>query len=117
MGTSTDRTGRPAASHRKAGYPDTISREPRRAGLRALLLVVVATALMAVPVLVPVPAVAASPIPAPDAPGPGPEFAPTMVVLDASGSMTGPDPSGGTKVQAAQQAVHTMIGSSTTSTG
>lgn len=86
-----------------------LSRQPRRAGLRALLLVAVAAAVTAVPVLVPVPAVAASPIPAPDGSAPGPEFAPTMVVLDASGSMTGPDPSGGTKMQAAQQAVRTMI--------
>lgn len=38
-----------------------------------------------------------------------PEFAPTMVVLDASGSMTGADPSGGTKMAAAQRAVHTMV--------
>src|SRR5688572_27469424 len=40
---------------------------------------------------------------------PGVELAPTMVVLDASGSMTGSDPSGGTKMDAAKQAVHTFL--------
>jgi Ca-activated chloride channel family protein len=38
------------------------------------------------------------------------ELAPTMVVLDASGSMTGADPSGGTKMDAARRAVHTFLG-------
>jgi Ca-activated chloride channel family protein len=37
------------------------------------------------------------------------ELAPTMLVLDASGSMTGADPSGGTKMDAARQAVHTLV--------
>ncbi|WP_345602386.1 vWA domain-containing protein [Pseudonocardia adelaidensis] len=41
---------------------------------------------------------------------PGAELAPTMVVLDASGSMTGADPAGGTKMDAAKQAVHTFLG-------
>jgi Ca-activated chloride channel homolog len=40
---------------------------------------------------------------------PGAELAPTMVVLDASGSMTGADPAGGTKMDAAKQAVHTFL--------
>jgi Ca-activated chloride channel family protein len=37
------------------------------------------------------------------------ELAPTMVVLDASGSMTGADPTGGTKMDAARRAVHTFL--------
>src|SRR3712207_5146152 len=37
------------------------------------------------------------------------ELAPTMVVLDASGSMTGADPAGGTKMNAARRAVHTFL--------
>ncbi|WP_433559580.1 vWA domain-containing protein [Pseudonocardia xinjiangensis] len=37
------------------------------------------------------------------------ELAPTMLVLDASGSMTGADPSGGTKMEAAKRAVHTLV--------
>ncbi|MBP2370639.1 vWA domain-containing protein [Pseudonocardia parietis] len=81
------------------------SREPRRAGLRALLLIVLVSVLGMAPVSV----AGAQEPPAPGSPDPGPEFAPTMVVLDESGSMTGPDPSGGTKMQAAQQAVRTMI--------
>jgi Ca-activated chloride channel family protein len=40
---------------------------------------------------------------------PGSELAPTMVVLDASGSMTGADPTGGTKMDAARRAVHTFL--------
>jgi Ca-activated chloride channel family protein len=40
---------------------------------------------------------------------PGTELAPTMVVLDASGSMTGADPTGGTKMDAARRAVHSFI--------
>jgi Ca-activated chloride channel family protein len=40
---------------------------------------------------------------------PGAEFAPTMVVLDASGSMTGTDPAGGTKMDAARSAVHAFL--------
>jgi Ca-activated chloride channel family protein len=37
------------------------------------------------------------------------ELAPTMVVLDASGSMTGADPTGGTKMDAARRAVHAFL--------
>jgi Ca-activated chloride channel homolog len=37
------------------------------------------------------------------------ELAPTMVVLDASGSMTGADPAGGTKMDAAKKAVHALV--------
>jgi Ca-activated chloride channel homolog len=37
------------------------------------------------------------------------ELAPTMVVLDASGSMTADDPAGGTKMEAAKRAVHTFL--------
>ena len=37
------------------------------------------------------------------------ELAPTMVVLDASGSMTGADPAGGTKMDAAKRAVHMLL--------
>jgi Ca-activated chloride channel homolog len=37
------------------------------------------------------------------------ELAPTMVVLDASGSMTGTDPAGGTKMDAAKKAVHALV--------
>jgi Ca-activated chloride channel family protein len=37
------------------------------------------------------------------------ELAPTMVVLDASGSMTGADPAGGTKMDAAKRAVHALV--------
>jgi Ca-activated chloride channel family protein len=40
---------------------------------------------------------------------PGTELAPTVVVLDASGSMTGADPTGGTKMDAARRAVHSFI--------
>ncbi|GAA1326235.1 vWA domain-containing protein [Pseudonocardia xinjiangensis] len=36
-------------------------------------------------------------------------LAPTMVVLDASGSMTGADPAGGTKMDAAKRAVHALV--------
>ncbi|BBF99387.1 Ca-activated chloride channel family protein [Pseudonocardia autotrophica] len=56
--------------------------------------------------LVPAAAGAAVAAPAPEPPG---ELAPTMVVLDGSGSMTGPDPSGGTKIDAARQAVHALV--------
>ncbi|MHA6631333.1 vWA domain-containing protein [Pseudonocardia sichuanensis] len=37
------------------------------------------------------------------------ELAPTMVVLDASGSMTGADPAGGTKMDAAKRAVRALV--------
>ena len=37
------------------------------------------------------------------------ELAPTMVVLDASGSMTGADPAGGTRMDAAKKAVHALV--------
>ncbi len=37
------------------------------------------------------------------------ELAPTMVVLDASGSMTGPDPDGGNKMDAAKRAVRALV--------
>lgn len=37
------------------------------------------------------------------------DLAPTMVVLDASGSMTGADPAGGTKMDAAKRAVHALV--------
>jgi Ca-activated chloride channel homolog len=37
------------------------------------------------------------------------QLAPTMVVLDASGSMTGADPRGGTKMDAAKKAVHALV--------
>ncbi|WP_067669765.1 vWA domain-containing protein [Nocardia miyunensis] len=39
-----------------------------------------------------------------------PEYAPTMLVLDASGSMQAADPGGGTKLDAAKTAVHTFVG-------
>ncbi|MEV0299360.1 VWA domain-containing protein [Nocardia sp. NPDC050710] len=39
-----------------------------------------------------------------------PEYAPTMLVLDASGSMLAADPGGGTKIDAAKNAVRTFIG-------
>jgi len=42
-------------------------------------------------------------------PPPGPELAPTMVVLDASGSMRGADPAGGTKMDGAKGAVHAFL--------
>ncbi|MQA11927.1 MAG: VWA domain-containing protein [Pseudonocardiaceae bacterium] len=38
-------------------------------------------------------------------------YAPTMVVLDASGSMTAADPGGGTKIAAAKRAVHGLVDS------
>ncbi|AHH18718.1 von Willebrand factor type A domain-containing protein [Nocardia nova SH22a] len=38
-----------------------------------------------------------------------PEYAPTMLVLDASGSMQAADPGGGTKMDAAKAAVHSFI--------
>jgi Ca-activated chloride channel family protein len=37
------------------------------------------------------------------------ELAPTMLVLDASGSMTGADRAGGTKMDAAKKAVHALV--------
>jgi Ca-activated chloride channel family protein len=37
------------------------------------------------------------------------DLAPTMLVLDASGSMTGADPAGGTKMEAAKRAVHALV--------
>src|SRR2546421_5778357 len=37
------------------------------------------------------------------------ELASTMVVLDASGSMAGAAPAGGTKMDAAERAVHTFL--------
>ena len=37
------------------------------------------------------------------------EFAPVMLVLDASGSMREADPSGGTKMDAAKRAVTTLV--------
>ncbi|MFC9894820.1 VWA domain-containing protein [Nocardia sp. NPDC127579] len=40
-----------------------------------------------------------------------PEYAPTMLVLDASGSMLAADPGGGTKMDAAKNAVRTFVGS------
>ncbi|WP_280468233.1 vWA domain-containing protein [Nocardia cyriacigeorgica] len=39
------------------------------------------------------------------------QYAPTMLVLDASGSMLAPDPSGGTKMDAAKTAVRTFVAS------
>ncbi|MCX0271991.1 VWA domain-containing protein [Nocardia zapadnayensis] len=38
-----------------------------------------------------------------------PEYAPTMLVLDASGSMAAPDPGGGTKMDAAKNAVRSFV--------
>ncbi|NKY53861.1 vWA domain-containing protein [Nocardia vermiculata] len=38
-----------------------------------------------------------------------PAYAPTMLVLDASGSMQAPDAGGGTKMDAAKAAVHTFV--------
>lgn len=40
---------------------------------------------------------------------PRPELAPTMLVLDASGSMAAADPTGGTKMDAAKRATHALI--------
>ncbi|MEU1982413.1 VWA domain-containing protein [Nocardia sp. NPDC019395] len=42
-------------------------------------------------------------------PPPGTEYAPTMLVLDASGSMLAADPSGGTKMDAAKNAVRSFV--------
>ncbi|MEV0248459.1 VWA domain-containing protein [Nocardia sp. NPDC050712] len=39
-----------------------------------------------------------------------PEYAPTMLVLDASGSMLAADPGGGTKMDAAKNAVRSFVG-------
>lgn len=41
--------------------------------------------------------------------GDPPAYAPTMLVLDGSGSMTAADPSGGTKMAAAKKAAHTFV--------
>ncbi|MEU4315047.1 VWA domain-containing protein [Nocardia sp. NPDC024068] len=38
-----------------------------------------------------------------------PQYAPTMLVLDASGSMAAPDPGGGTKMDAAKNAVRSFV--------
>ena len=40
---------------------------------------------------------------------PAPEFAPTMLVLDASGSMAAADPGGGTKMDAAKRATRSLV--------
>ncbi|MQA08235.1 MAG: VWA domain-containing protein, partial [Pseudonocardiaceae bacterium] len=37
------------------------------------------------------------------------EYAPTMLVLDGSGSMKGNDPNGGTKMAAAKNSVHSLV--------
>ncbi|WP_328388944.1 vWA domain-containing protein [Nocardia sp. NBC_00416] len=42
-------------------------------------------------------------------PEPATEYAPTMLVLDASGSMLAADPTGGTKMDAAKNAVRTFV--------
>ncbi|MEV0299361.1 VWA domain-containing protein [Nocardia sp. NPDC050710] len=54
----------------------------------------------------------AAPATAEESPGQqnNPEYAPTMLVLDASGSMLAADPGGGTKIDAAKNAVRTFIG-------
>ncbi|WUI34916.1 VWA domain-containing protein [Nocardia sp. NBC_00416] len=52
---------------------------------------------------------AAAPALAQQAPQQGTEYAPTMLVLDASGSMLAPDPSGGTKMDAAKNAVRSFV--------
>lgn len=46
-----------------------------------------------------------------DVNAPAPEFAPTMLVLDASGSMAAADPGGGTKMDAAKRATRTLVDS------
>ncbi|MGW1739912.1 vWA domain-containing protein [Nocardia sp. NPDC001965] len=48
-------------------------------------------------------------IPALAQPSQGTEYAPTMLVLDASGSMLAPDPAGGTKMDAAKNAVRNFV--------
>ncbi|WP_229718586.1 vWA domain-containing protein [Nocardia jinanensis] len=52
---------------------------------------------------------AAAPALAQQSPQQGIEYAPTMLVLDASGSMLAPDPSGGTKMDAAKNAVRSFV--------
>ncbi|WP_327150408.1 vWA domain-containing protein [Nocardia sp. NBC_01329] len=52
---------------------------------------------------------AAAPAVAQQSPQQGTEYAPTMLVLDASGSMLAPDPSGGTKMDAAKNAVRSFV--------
>jgi Ca-activated chloride channel family protein len=44
-----------------------------------------------------------------EANAPAPEFAPTMLVLDASGSMAAAAPGGGTKMDAAKRATRTLV--------
>ncbi|WP_277830095.1 vWA domain-containing protein [Speluncibacter jeojiensis] len=55
-------------------------------------------------------AVAATPADADDDPGDGPRYAPTMLILDASGSMQRPDPAG-TMMTAAKNAVRSFVAS------
>ncbi|MGW0181740.1 vWA domain-containing protein [Nocardia sp. NPDC003345] len=52
---------------------------------------------------------AAAPAVAQPAPQQGIEYAPTMLVVDASGSMLAPDPTGGTKMDAAKNAVRSFV--------
>ncbi|MGW5383087.1 vWA domain-containing protein [Nocardia sp. NPDC003963] len=52
---------------------------------------------------------AAAPAVAQQSPQQAAEYAPTMLVLDASGSMLAPDPGGGTKMDAAKNAVRAFV--------
>ncbi|MBF6171887.1 VWA domain-containing protein [Nocardia blacklockiae] len=52
---------------------------------------------------------AAAPATAQQSPGAAPAYAPTMLVLDASGSMLATDPGGGTKMDAAKEAVRAFV--------
>ncbi|TCP46837.1 Ca-activated chloride channel family protein [Tamaricihabitans halophyticus] len=70
--------------------------------LAALAAVSVASALLAAPA-------AAQPSGNEQAPRVQVEYAPTMLVLDGSGSMKDNDPSGGTKMAAAKNSVHSLV--------
>ncbi|WP_280401336.1 vWA domain-containing protein [Nocardia carnea] len=68
--------------------------------LKKALVAVTAGVIAAVPAM---PALAQQPA------SPGTGYAPTMLVLDASGSMLAADPGGGTKMDAAKNAVRTFV--------
>ncbi|MHA6620925.1 vWA domain-containing protein [Pseudonocardia sp. DLS-67] len=78
---------------------------PRRTALHQIAAALVSCLL----VLCVAPGVASAQGPPAQGPPGGVELAPTMLVLDASGSMTGADPDEGTKMDAAKHAVHALL--------
>lgn len=77
----------------------------RRRRARAAVVMIAALALFGAGVAT----TQAAPTADPAQPGPNQRLAPVMVVLDASGSMTQPASSGGTRMDEAKNAMHTLI--------